>query len=125
MRFFYRLITPVVTLLIALLSAKEGDYIIALAASVILGLICYNLMDVTDPVRIPPPELPEIIAKGPGLIHFNNTNYPDWLQTDDGHFYVYYGIDSSKITEDHPNRMDEDGLVYKGMKYTLAGPDLA
>ncbi|WP_281648085.1 hypothetical protein [Parendozoicomonas sp. Alg238-R29] len=125
MRFLYRLITPIVALLIALLSAMEGNYIIALSASIILGLICYNLMDVTDPARIPSPPLPELIAQGPCHVHFNNIAYPDWVQTEDGFYYTYYGVD---VSNEYPNRVDSDGLVYRGVRYLAAGscePNLA
>ncbi len=120
MRFLYRLITPMITIMIALLSAMEGNYIIALSSSIILGLTCYNLMDVTDPAHVPTLLLPDIIASGPRHIHFNNTDYPDWVQTDDGYYYTYYGVDPSQLTKEHPNRMDEQGLVYRGVRYISA-----
>ncbi len=118
MRFLYRLVTPAVTLSIALLSAIEGDYIISLSASVILGLICYNLMDITDPEK-EPDQLPEIVRQGPHQIHFNNTSFPDWIQTEDGDFYRYAGLDSEG---GRPNRTDSEGIVYLGVRYIATGP---
>ena len=118
MRFLYRFVAPAVTLSISLLSAIEGDYIISLSAAVILGLICYNLMDIPPPKDKPQAQpIPDISRKGPTSIHFNDTDYPDWLETVEGDIYQYYGVDSE---EGQPNRLDSDGLVYLGVRYTLA-----
>ncbi|MCL6271610.1 hypothetical protein M3P05_16965 [Sansalvadorimonas sp. 2012CJ34-2] len=120
MRFLYRLVTPAVTLSIALLSAVEGDYIISLSAAIILGLICYNLMDTTDPEK-EPQHIPNIIRKGPFHIHFNDTDYPDWIQTEDGHYFSYFGLDNE---DGRPNRVDKEGIVYFGVRYTDSGVSL-
>ncbi|CAM3662429.1 hypothetical protein [Parendozoicomonas haliclonae] len=115
MQQFHRLITPAILMVIIIGSSQDGDYIIALAASIILGLVCYRLMDSPDTIL----PFPEIIEKGPQFASFNEEIYPEWIKTEDGHCYTYDGLGDLETVREHPDCVLDDGIIYHGVRYRL------
>ena len=115
MQLLYRIITPAIVMMAVLMASYDGDYIIAVAASIILGLICYRMMD--DPAINEP--LPDIIERGPEFVTFNDEIYPEWLKTEDGRTYIYDGLREQSSHLPGKDCLHTNGLVYHGVKYRL------
>ncbi len=115
MRFLGRLITPIILAAMVLLALREGQYVMAFSATIMLGLTGYGLMDSPDKRAC---SRPDIIERGPGYATFNNETYPAWLKTADGKLYTYYGLDATLAARHQLDSLLEDGLLYHGIKYT-------
>ncbi len=118
----YRLVTPAVILSAALLSALDGNYMIALSAALLLVLLYNNgrIHRCTSYSSSPPPgPAPlEIVASGPSDISYKKKLYPDWVQTENGEFYHFYPTRKKKLSISPK----EDRITYRGVRYIATGP---